>query len=695
MPSVSMRQMLEAGVHFGHQTRFWNPKMAPFIFGERNKIHIINLEKTQPLFAEAASFIKQRGRRRRHGAVRRHQALGARCRSRRKPSAQRHALRQPALAGRHAHQFQDHPRSRSSAWRDLTELATSGALDKRGKKEATQLRREMDKLERSLGGIKDMESLPDALFVIDVGHEHIAIHEAKKLGIPVVAVVDTNCSPGRHRLRDPGQRRRHARHPAVRGRHRRRGARGQVVGAAGGRRRGRVRRARRGGQPRRKTAARGRQRPAAQVRSKAPARRRPPAAAEPRARPKPRRRRGRRRWKPTLDDCESRGRGCRHRRRARGTSGAAGLRGAAHGASGRRRSRRRLARQRLRGRDSIHEHHSRCGQAAARAHRRRHDGVQEGAGGDQAATWTRPPSSCASRASPRPTRRPRASPPKASSCSSVSADGHAAAMVEVNCETDFVAREQDFGAFAAGGRRARARQPAGRPRRRCWRGEARCAARASMSAAARWWRRSARTSACAASRVLSTPGQLGAYAARHAHRRAGGARRAATPRSRTISPCTWRPATRATCRRPRCRPRSWPRSARSSPSRRSGERQAAGDRRQDGRGPAAQVAGRDHAARPALRQGPGPDHREAAEGRQGARSLRFERFEVGAGIEKKQEDFVAEVMAQVKGCGSRSSTDGGTAVPRTKPRHGGVFFMREGERAHDAQPRRATRAASW
>jgi small subunit ribosomal protein S2 len=193
MSGVSMRQMLEAGVHFGHQTRFWNPKMEPFIFGERNKIHIINLEKTQPLYAEAASFVK--------GVI----ADGGKVlfvgtkRSARE-AVQKEAERsgmpyvnQRWLGG----MLTNFKTIRQSIKRlaEIRELATSGALDKRGKKEATQLRREMDKLERSLGGIKDMETLPDALFVIDVGHEKIAIHEARKLGIPVVAVVDTNCSP--------------------------------------------------------------------------------------------------------------------------------------------------------------------------------------------------------------------------------------------------------------------------------------------------------------------------------------------------------------------------------------------------------------------------------------------------------------------------------------------------------------------
>jgi small subunit ribosomal protein S2 len=193
MAGVSMRQMLEAGVHFGHQTRFWNPKMAPFIFGERNKIHIINLEKTQPMYAEAANFIK--GVIADGGTV-----LFVGTKRSARESIQKEAERavQPFVNQRWlGGMLTNFKTIRQSIKRlaELTELAASGALDKRGKKEATQLRREMDKLERSLGGIKHMEGLPDALFVVDVGHENIAIHEAKKLGIPVVAIVDTNCSP--------------------------------------------------------------------------------------------------------------------------------------------------------------------------------------------------------------------------------------------------------------------------------------------------------------------------------------------------------------------------------------------------------------------------------------------------------------------------------------------------------------------
>jgi small subunit ribosomal protein S2 len=193
MPGVSMRQMLEAGVHFGHQTRFWNPKMAPFIFGERNKIHIINLEKTQPMYGEAADFIK--------GVISDGGTLlfvGTKRSAREAIQKEAERAGQPFVNQRWlGGMLTNFKTIRQSIKRlgELSELHISGALDKRGKKEATQLRREMDKLEKSLGGIKNMESLPDALFVVDVGHEKIAIHEAKKLNIPVVAIVDTNCSP--------------------------------------------------------------------------------------------------------------------------------------------------------------------------------------------------------------------------------------------------------------------------------------------------------------------------------------------------------------------------------------------------------------------------------------------------------------------------------------------------------------------
>ena len=193
MTSMSMRQMLEAGVHFGHQTRFWNPKMAPYIFGERNRIHIINLEKTLPLYNDAAGFIKQ--------VV----ADGGKILFVGTKRSAREAVKTEAL--RCAMPYVSHRwlggmltnfktvRQSIKRLTDIDEMAASGALEQHSKREAQALRREREKLERSLGGIKEMDSLPDALFVVDVGHEQIAIHEARKLGIPVVAVVDTNCSP--------------------------------------------------------------------------------------------------------------------------------------------------------------------------------------------------------------------------------------------------------------------------------------------------------------------------------------------------------------------------------------------------------------------------------------------------------------------------------------------------------------------
>jgi len=193
MASVSMRQMLEAGVHFGHQTRFWNPKMSQFIFGERNRIHIINLEKTLPLYNEAAQFIKQ--------VV----ADGGRVLFVGTKRSAREAIKQEAArAGMPyvSHRWlggmlTNFKTVRGSIKRltNLDEMANNGALEQHSKREAQGLRREREKLERSLGGIKEMDGLPDVLFIIDVGHEKIAIHEAKKLGIPVVAVVDTNCAP--------------------------------------------------------------------------------------------------------------------------------------------------------------------------------------------------------------------------------------------------------------------------------------------------------------------------------------------------------------------------------------------------------------------------------------------------------------------------------------------------------------------
>jgi small subunit ribosomal protein S2 len=185
--------MLEAGVHFGHQTRFWNPKMAPYIFGERNKIHIINLERTLPLYHEASTFV--RGVIADGGKV---LFVGTKRSARDAIQAEATRCGMPYVNQRWlGGMLTNFKTIRQSIKRlqELEELRDSGALERRNKKEAQTLRREMEKLMRSLGGIKDMSALPDAIFVVDVGHEEIAVHEARKLGVPVVAVVDSNCSP--------------------------------------------------------------------------------------------------------------------------------------------------------------------------------------------------------------------------------------------------------------------------------------------------------------------------------------------------------------------------------------------------------------------------------------------------------------------------------------------------------------------
>lgn len=193
MPNVSMRDMLEAGVHFGHQTRFWNPKMSQYIFGARNKIHIINLEKTQPLFSDALNFTGRMAANR--GRI---MFVGT------KRSAQKIIREQAERCGmpyvNHrwlGGMLTNYKTVRLSIKRlkDLEQMEADGSMERLTKKEALTLRREMEKLERSLGGIKDMGALPDAIFIIDVGHEKIAISEAAKLGIPVIGVVDTNNSP--------------------------------------------------------------------------------------------------------------------------------------------------------------------------------------------------------------------------------------------------------------------------------------------------------------------------------------------------------------------------------------------------------------------------------------------------------------------------------------------------------------------
>ncbi|MGB5678398.1 MAG: 30S ribosomal protein S2 [Gammaproteobacteria bacterium] len=193
MSSVSMRLMLEAGVHFGHQTRFWNPKMADYIFGARNKIHIVNLEKTLPLYNDAVNAIGKI-------AAKRGTILFVGTKRAARNTVQEEAVRcgMPYVNHRWlGGMLTNYKTIRQSIQRlmDLEEMSTTGGLARLTKKEALGLRREMEKLERVLGGIKDMKGLPDALFIIDVGHEEIAVSEANKLGIPVFGIVDTNNSP--------------------------------------------------------------------------------------------------------------------------------------------------------------------------------------------------------------------------------------------------------------------------------------------------------------------------------------------------------------------------------------------------------------------------------------------------------------------------------------------------------------------
>ncbi len=193
MADVTMRQMLEAGVHFGHQTRYWNPKMAPYIFGERNKIHIINLEKSLPMARDAYAFIKTivaDG-----GKV---LFVGTKRAARESVRTEASRCGMPFVSYRWlGGMLTNYKTVRQSVKRlkTLEKMAEDGGFESLNKKEILGLTREQEKLERSLGGIKDMNALPDILFVVDVDHENIAVREARKLGIPVVAIVDTNCSP--------------------------------------------------------------------------------------------------------------------------------------------------------------------------------------------------------------------------------------------------------------------------------------------------------------------------------------------------------------------------------------------------------------------------------------------------------------------------------------------------------------------
>jgi small subunit ribosomal protein S2 len=193
MTQVTMRQMLEAGVHFGHQTRYWNPKMGPYIFGARGKIHIINLEKTLPLFTDAMNFIS--GIAQKRGTI---LFVGTKRSAREAIKEEAIRCNQPYMSmrwlGGTLTNFATVKKS-VARLKELESAETDGTFEKLVKHEVLTLRRERDKLEASLGGIKEMNRLPDALFVIDIGHENIAVQEAKKLGIPVIAVVDTNYDP--------------------------------------------------------------------------------------------------------------------------------------------------------------------------------------------------------------------------------------------------------------------------------------------------------------------------------------------------------------------------------------------------------------------------------------------------------------------------------------------------------------------
>jgi small subunit ribosomal protein S2 len=188
-----MRRMLEAGVHFGHQTRFWNPKMAEFIFGERNKIHIINLEQTMPLYKAASEFVRKLiadG-----GTL---LFVGSKRAAREAIATEAVRCGMPYVTQRWlGGMLTNFKTIRQSIKRlkSLEEITEPGAVVTFTKKELLKLGREKEKLEKTLGGIKNMDALPSAVFLIDVGHEEIAVREARKLNIPIVAVVDTNCSP--------------------------------------------------------------------------------------------------------------------------------------------------------------------------------------------------------------------------------------------------------------------------------------------------------------------------------------------------------------------------------------------------------------------------------------------------------------------------------------------------------------------
>ena len=200
--SVTMRQMLEAGVHFGHQTRYWNPKMAPYIFGHRNKIHIINLEKTLALYQEALKFVRQL-------AANKGSILFVGTKRQAREIVHEEAVRcgMPFVDHRWLGGMLTNFKTVKQSIKRLKEMegmVADGSLERLSKKEALGIQRELAKLQRSLGGIKDLAGLPDALFIIDVGYHKGAVTEAVKLGIPVVAVIDTNHSPDKIAYVIPG-----------------------------------------------------------------------------------------------------------------------------------------------------------------------------------------------------------------------------------------------------------------------------------------------------------------------------------------------------------------------------------------------------------------------------------------------------------------------------------------------------------
>ena len=190
--AVTMREMLEAGVHFGHQTRFWNPKMAPYIFGHRNKIHIINLEKSLPMFQEAAKFVRQLSARR--GTV---LMVGTKRQARETIVIEAQRAGVPYVDQRWLGGMLTNFKTVKTSIKRLKDMKVQqeAGLDSMSKKEQLMFARELAKLEKDIGGIQDMPALPDAIFVIDVGYHKIAIAEARKLGIPLIGVVDSNHSP--------------------------------------------------------------------------------------------------------------------------------------------------------------------------------------------------------------------------------------------------------------------------------------------------------------------------------------------------------------------------------------------------------------------------------------------------------------------------------------------------------------------